>query len=248
MEKKAGLTGFHLKLLAIVTMLIDHIGAGLFPELLALRVIGRLAFPIFAFFVCEGYFHTHNVKKYAIRLGIFALVSEIPYNLLHGGFFFDFSGQNIFFTLLIGLLTIHAITMIRRRVAAGTLPARSPLELAVSVPALLIAELLHTDYGAFGVVLILLCFYFRDSKTRAVVGIAAANALYGLFSYVFQHYLPLQALAAAASVPLYFYNGEKGRSMKFFFYSFYPLHIAAIALVKYLMFRDRFPWFPQLFR
>lgn len=99
MNSKGSLTSSGLKIIAIVTMLIDHIGLVLFPELFILRLIGRLAFPpIFAFLLVEGFFHTKDVKKYMVRLGMYALISEVPFDLARkGGVVFDISGQNIFF-------------------------------------------------------------------------------------------------------------------------------------------------------
>lgn len=98
-----------LKWIAVITMLIDHIGLVFFPEYEILRLIGRISFPIFAFLLCEGYKHTSNIWKYFFRLGIFAIISEIPYNIcLYNQVFYPYS-QNIFFELLLGLLVLYLI-------------------------------------------------------------------------------------------------------------------------------------------
>ena len=99
---KKGLNSFQLKCIAIVTMLIDHIGAIIFPTQMGFRIIGRFSFPIFCFLLVEGFHHTKDVKKYMIRLGIFALISEIPYDLAFRNVFLEFERQNVFFTLLLG--------------------------------------------------------------------------------------------------------------------------------------------------
>ena len=139
MEKKKGISGSTLKMIAIVTMLIDHIGAAVLARLLmvnglgeldqtntdaimqwlsangalygtytVMRMIGRVAFPIFCFLLVEGFLHTHDVKKYAMRLGLFALLSEIPFDLAFSSKILEFNYQNVFFTLFIGLLTMIA--------------------------------------------------------------------------------------------------------------------------------------------
>ncbi len=130
---------FQLKILAIVTMLVDHTGAILFPQFPVLRIIGRISFPIFAFLISEGLLHTSNVKKYLWRLFLFALISEVPFDLAFYGQLFHPQRQNIFFTLVLGLAAIAFLNVYRNRnwVVAGTFAAAM----------MLLAEFLHTDYG-----------------------------------------------------------------------------------------------------
>ena len=146
MEKKKGISGSTLKMIAIVTMLIDHIGAAVLARLLmvnglgeldqtntdaimqwlsangalywmytVMRMIGRVAFPIFCFLLVEGFLHTHDVKKYAMRLGLFALISEIPFDLAFSSKILEFNYQNVFFTLFIGLLTMIAYRAVEEK-------------------------------------------------------------------------------------------------------------------------------------
>ena len=177
--KKPGLTGSHLKWIAIITMLIDHIGAallelGLLPKIAnavlggnsfdyvmadyhfwyrfddVLRAIGRLAFPLFCFLLVEGFLHTKNVKKYALRLGAFALISEIPFDLTFNGTFLEASYQNVFFTLFLGILVLIGL-----RYFEETLPSHIAwLRFVVALTGILLAAFLRTDYDAFGVLLI----------------------------------------------------------------------------------------------
>lgn len=223
-------TGTFLKWLAMVTMVIDHIGALIMePWLTATggmayanidwdtlymttRLIGRLAFPIFCFLIVEGFFHTRNVKKYAQRLLLFALVSEIPFNLGVSQQFFDFSHQNVFFTLLAGLLAIWALDQ-----GENAVKRFGPAVLLVMG-----AELLNTDYGAYGVFMIILLYGLRANRVmQAVVG-----AVYNL----------AQMTACLAFIPLYFYNGEKGRGNVKWLYWIYPVHILLFALIyRYLL-------------
>lgn len=226
------LTGSSLKKIAIVTMLIDHIGACVFERGLLLvdeirndatlfemfrmtdrilRLIGRVSFPIFCFLLAEGFLHSHDRKKYALRLFLFALISEIPFDLAIRGRFFDPSYQNIFFTLLIGLLAMMLCDYFRMK----TQPVAQVLVLAL---ALVLAWVLHTDYSYRGVLLIELLYIFRYDRMKQVVAGAVA------FSW--------EATAPLAFIPVWFYNGERGKSGKWFFYWFYPVHLLILWGIK----------------
>ena len=98
-----GINSFQLKWIAVITMIIDHTGAVLFPDDMVFRYIGRIAFPIFCFLLVEGFFHTRDVRKYMLRLGLFALISEIPYDLAFRDTVLEFEHQNVFFALLLGV-------------------------------------------------------------------------------------------------------------------------------------------------
>ena len=243
--KKSGLTGSHLKWIAIITMLIDHIGAaileiGLLPKVAnavlagnsfdyvmadyhfwyrfdsILRAIGRLAFPIFCFLLVEGFLHTKNVKKYALRLGLFALISEIPFDLAFNQNLLEISYQNVFFTLLIGLLVL-----IGQKYFEETLPPHiSWLRFIVALTGILLAQFLRTDYDAFGILLIVLLYEFRNlPKLRCITG-----AILMLFN---------STTGCLAFLLLWFYNGERGKQLpKYFFYAFYPAHLLVLWLVR----------------
>lgn len=203
---------FALKLFAIATMLVDHIGAVLFPQLIILRIIGRLSFPVFAYLITEGLLHTSNIRAYFTRLFLFALISEVPFDLaFHSSVFYP-SSQNIFFTLVLGLAAIYIlhIWFARNSVAAVLLAAAMAL----------LAETLHTDYGWFGVAAIIVFYCFRNFRTRGVFAFALLVMAYSLM------FSPLESFAALSAVPLLLYNGQRGRwSLKYFFYVFYPAHL-----------------------
>lgn len=219
------ITSSWLKWLAITSMLIDHLGAVLLePWLMSggglanptidwlmvdtiLRLIGRLAFPLYSFLIVEGYHHTRDIRRYAMRLGLFALVSEIPFNLAISQNWFDPSHQNVFFTLLAGLLAIWAVDQVKSL----------PLRLMLVGGLIWGAELLLTDYGAYGVLLIVILHTTRsDRKVQALLG-----AVYNLG----------QLTASLAFVPIYFYNGQKGRSSGKWIYLIYPVHLLIYALI-----------------
>jgi len=203
-----------LKIIACLTMLMDHIGAILYPEISLLRMIGRLSFPIFAFLVVEGFHHTQNIKKYGFRLGIFALISEVPYDLAFRGNVIDFYRQNIFFTLFLGLVCLWFYHRYRKH---------QPMVGIISV--LLISALsvlLITDYSIYGIMMIFLFDYFRDKRSLACIAVGAVNFMMGS---------TIQGLAILAMPMLLVYNGKKGINLKYFFYGFYPVHLMVLYIL-----------------
>ncbi len=224
------LTGSHLKLIAVITMLIDHaavIFSGctnvwhqpLFQTSYSfwflLRQVGRLAFPIFCFLLTEGYAHTKNRTKYGLNLLIFALLSEIPFNLMKGGTLLNLRHQNVYFTLLFGFLLI----------CLWESKLKNWQKALVFVAAMVVLPYFRADYGRDGALLILLLYVFREQRL-----------LRGLLS------LPLLSggLAAwCAFVPIGLYNGERGfisgKAMKYAFYAFYPLHILMLYGIRMLI-------------
>ncbi|PKM56293.1 MAG: hypothetical protein CVV00_00540 [Firmicutes bacterium HGW-Firmicutes-5] len=203
-----------LKIIACLTMLIDHIGAILYPDMSLLRMIGRLSFPIFAFLVAEGFHHTHNIKKYGIRLGIFALISEIPYDLAFRGNLIDFYRQNIFFTLFLGLVCLWLYQRYRtHQYMVGMIAIF--LTGALSV-------LLRTDYSIYGIAMIFLFYFFRDRRILACGSASVINFTMGN---------AIQGLAILAMPFILAYNGKKGMNLKYLFYGFYPVHLILLYII-----------------
>ena len=126
MNEKLPLNSLHLKLLAVVTMLIDHMGFTLFPHAVWMRAVGRLAFPIFCFLIAEGCAHTHDKKRYAGRLLLFAVLSELPFNLMCSGQWLSWNHQNVLWTLLIGALVCWAMDWPERDRKCGSGCRRTP--------------------------------------------------------------------------------------------------------------------------
>lgn len=225
-----GLSGSTLKLIAIITMLIDHIGAAVIARLLiagqgsemlykiyyAMRAVGRVAFPIFCFLLVEGFFYTGSRKKYALRLFGFALLSEIPFDLAFSGKILEFGYQNVFFTLLIGLLTIMLFDAVVKKQEWHPV-LRSALLVIITFGGMGAAYLLHTDYDAKGVLAILVFYMTRQMRGLQIVA--------GCLAFCWE--LP----AIVAFIPIAFYNGKRGWNIKYLFYAFYPVHLLVLYLI-----------------
>ena len=235
MERSRGLDGGTLKGIAAALMLTDHVGAILLPEVLALRCVGRLAFPIFAFFIAEGYAHTRNFGRYFRRLAILAVVSEIPFNLENGAVF-DLTRQNVLFTFCLALLTLRGLEALGRERGFGRW-AGCGLVLAAGFAA---GELLRTDYGGWGVVTVALLYLCRDGKYAKLwllLAMAAVNGL-GMGSLtmpVFGGEMPIQIFAVAALPVIWLYNGQAGpKGLRRAFYVFYPAHLLVLEGIRTL--------------
>ena len=209
---KLRLTAAHLRILALALMLIDHMGRVLFPAQRWMICLGRLAFPIFAFQTAEGYRHTHNFWRYCLRLAIFALISEIPFDMMVFGSVFDLRHQNVMVTMLLGLLACRAWD--RKNVLLLGL-----LYLA--------GAYLRCDYGSLGVLTVLMFHIFRVHKWAQLPGLLLLRVYaYGLLS--------IQNFAVLAWVPISLYQGEKGQGGKWLQYGsyvFYPLHMLILGLL-----------------
>ena len=236
-------SGTALKTIACITMLVDHIGAScieagiLTPGLdagtlsqdalsayplyrldMVLRFTGRLAFPIYCFLLVEGFLHTHDFKKYALRMLGFALISEWPFDWAF------FSGvywghQNVYFTLLLGLLAMKALDTYQ---PPEGMPALKGILGAAAC--FLAAALLHCDYDVLGLALILALYMTRKDKRAQCI----AGAVFSLFE-------PVAPLAFGL---VWFYSGERGGSSKleqWAFYWFYPAHIFVLGVLANLV-------------
>ncbi len=219
------MSGFWLKIIAMVTMLIDHSTSVLVPYespyYLIGRSIGRLAFPIFCFLLVEGFLHTSNVKKYLMRLGIFALISEIPFDLAFNHTFLEPGYQNVFFTLFIGMLVLTGLKKINELYKGKVIYLF--LSGAVIIGGCVLALALRTDYDYAGILIILSFYLLRKNKVLLTAALVIINdiALGGI-----------QFLAVFAIIPILFYNGQRGTKMnKYLFYAFYPVHLLTLYLI-----------------
>lgn len=208
------MTGFQLKLLAMLAMTADHIGAVFFPEIPLLRWIGRLAMPVLCFFIGEGLRHTRSPQRYLLRLTGFALLSELPFDLaFYGGI--EWGHQNAYFTLALGLLALWAI---QSRGMEGWL---------LALTAALAAELLGCDYGMYGVLLILLLDRFHRARSEQLAAAALLNlAFFGLQT---------QTLSLIALPLLWLYNGKRGRDDRRLSYLYYPAHLCVLGILRFVL-------------
>lgn len=221
LKKLQILDGTRLKLLAMVLMLVDHIGMVLLPGHRWLRIVGRLAMPIFAFCVAEGFTHTRDRKRYCLRLALFGLLSEFPFDLALMGKA-GWAHQNIMFTFLLAVGAMWSYELLRDR--AGRLGRL--LGLGAAAVFILAGRLLHTDYGYFGAGLVFL-FYLLRSQPQILRSLSCAGYITVLRSGNIECY------AALAALPLLLYNGQRGRGLRWLFYFFYPGHLLALVLLKH---------------
>lgn len=224
MNKRFSLTMNQLKVLAMIFMLIDHLayvmierGVGLHGDWYmidrVMRGIGRMAFPIFCFTIVEGFQRTSNVKEYLKRLIIFALISEIPFDLAFRDSIFAMSFQNVFWTLAFGL----AALMLYEDRSLGWLQRTGGLLLCFLLP-----EIFHTDYSIYGVITIFAMYYFRKEPIKACMA--------GYIILLLQSTTEIWAVFGFLLILLY--NGQRGRGGKLFYYAFYPGHLLLLVLLK----------------
>ena len=224
------LSGSGLKLLAVLSMLVDHTAAVLLIRsdrmlldfgrihlslYVAMRFFGRLAFPIFCFLLVEGFLHSHNRRRYAFRLLLFGLLSELPWNLAFGGRI-TFVYQNVYFTLLLGFLGLWLLERLEREQGDRTANALGLLGLG------LLSFPLRADYGATGFGLIL-CMYLLRARPLPQAVLSSCILTNGW-------------KALPAFIPINFYNGKRGfvhsKLLQWAFYAFYPVHLTVLYLIR----------------
>lgn len=218
------MTSAVLKYIAIIAMVIDHIGEFVISDLYGFdspvymwcKIIGRITFPIFAFLLVEGFKKTKNLKGYFFNILIFALLSEIPFDLVRSGNPIDFEYQNIMFTLLINLLMIYIMEETKIKNINSKLLFECMLVIIFSV----VSYLLKLDYLFYGPLVIYFYYKFHDNKLMRFVT-SEASFYFQFFSFVH-----------ISNILIYFYNGERGRQNKYFFYFFYPAHLLLIYIFK----------------
>ena len=249
--RKRGIPGSTLKIIAMIAMLIDHIGsaicgrmmmaagfgeisggteetvvawvtenADLYSTYYMFRMIGRIAFPIFCFLLVEGFKHTKDAKKYALRLFAFALLSEIPFDLAFQSKVLEVSHQNVFFTLAIGVVTMMAYKWVEDKQIQNVV-TRILCQILVLMVGMAAAQFLRTDYSALGVLAIMGLYIFRNARLYqiAVIGLVFIQNMSAWF----------------AMLPILIYNDKRGMNMKWPFYIFYPAHLLILFAICYFM-------------
>ena len=240
-KKLPSITAAGLQILAMACMLLDHLWATVVPGNDWMTCVGRLAFPIYAFSLVEGYAHTRSLSRYALRLLLFALISEIPFNLMCGGSIWYPIHQNVLWTFLLGLTLIHwnargANLPLWRRILRGASSA---------LLGFLAGTLTMVDYYGFGVLMILVFWFLRGRKWWCLAGQLLLlwyinTELMGGLVYKFQAFGRLwvihqQSFALLALIPIWLYNGRQGCSrpwFQYFRYCFYPAHMLLLAALR----------------
>lgn len=225
------LSSFSLRLLALVCMLVDHAGLALFPAIGAFRCVGRLSFPIYCFLLVQSYAHSHDIRAYGRRLLLLALLSEIPFDLLIFGRIASSMEQNVFFSLIFGLITIQSADALRDR----------PLYAGFAAAALAMGAMVcRVSFGWLGVALCLCmhCFAARRLRMAAVTaGVLLIYTLSLLLSGVTMSWVLVSFCALLSLVPLLLYNGKRGPRtplLTLAFYAAYPLHIVCLLVIRAL--------------
>lgn len=229
-----------LKILAMAFMLCDHMWATVLSNQSFLTDIGRLAFPVFAFQMAEAFYHTSNYKKLMQRLFIFALISEIPFNLMTGGSIIYPFHQNVMFTFLIALLFLKLMEKAKK---TGSIWKFSLTVILCAVAGFVIGTLCMVDYFGFGVLTVFLFYLCRDFKFSwigQIAGMYLINVIMlgglvipitiGNFSFEF----PQQGFALLSLPLIWLYNGERGKhnkAIQIAYYAFYPVHMLILALL-----------------
>lgn len=207
-----------MQLIAMITMLIDHIGLLFFPGEVLWRIIGRIAFPIYAYALVQGHVHTSDYRKYAIRLLLIAALSQIPYQLA-----FDTNGLNVVATLFVSSLVLRMLDSAKP----------GPLSAVIIAGVCVIMEVLPFDYGAYGLLLVLIFKYAGQGKAVAM------HLLLNLV-YLFAYGWIIQLASILPTVVIAYGPGlwrklEAWRLPRWVWRAFYPAHLAVLALLVYLL-------------
>lgn len=222
-DKKRGISAAALKWTAVVTMLVDHFAFvywqtdnHVYVVYRCMRLIGRIAFPIYCFLLVEGFFHTRNAGRYIRNCFLFAVISEIPFNMAIFGKVFYPRGQNVYFTLAIGLCALWVLERFRGRRGFWNLSAQAAVIAAFAYA----GELFEVDYHWKGILFIIMFYYCRGLAewVRNAAGICA-------FAY--------ELTAPLALILIHFYNGERGKQKKYLFYAIYPVHLLIFGLLRF---------------
>ena len=240
-RSKLEITSMGLHFLAMACMLLDHLWATVIPgNEQWMTCVGRLAFPIFAFMTVEGFFYTKNLKKYMGRMLLFAILSEIPFNLmLTGSVIYPFH-QNVLWSFLIGLCLMAWNEKMKET-------GKLWLQGATAVGTLLLGTLLgmftFVDYGSAGVQMVLLFYFFRGRNwwnyLAQLAGMIYINKEIGGLIYGFELFgksisFPQQCFAVFALIPIWLYRGKQGphnKVLQMIYYAFYPVHLLALWII-----------------
>jgi hypothetical protein len=240
---KFEISSLALHIMAMLFMVCDHLWGTIVPGNDWLTCIGRIAFPIFAFMIVEGYFHTKNLKKYVLRLLLFAVISEIPFNIMMGSRVFYPIHQNVMWVFLIAIGLIHWNERVKqkkvwKRILVGC------LTVIIGYAA---GMLTMIDFYQASVLTVLVFYFFRERKWWCLLAqilclwYINVEMLSG-FAYEIPwgettYFLSRQGFALLALIPIWLYRGKQGyhnKILQYAFYAFYPAHMLILGLIKFL--------------
>ena len=246
-KSDARITGNMLKFFAIISMLLDHIGYIFFPQYRFLRYIGRMAYPIFIFLFLEGFIHTHNKTKYFLRLFIFAIISEIPFDLAFRKKLFYPQYNNVMWSFVLGFICILIENIHQKRKRFEKCFLKNIPEIIFMAICLFLAGYFNIDYGVWGVISIIAGYLVISSKEPSdmypsFLGLNIPNGRLpdknrlnliacAVICMILFIKSSVEIYAFFILFPVYFYNGKLGRKntvLKYFFYAFYPLHLLVL--------------------
>ena len=235
-------TSMSLHIMAMVFMLCDHLWGTVVPGNDWLTCIGRIAFPLFAFMIVEGYFHTRNLKKYVLRLLLFAVLSEIPFNLAMGSSIFYPVHQNVLWSFLISIGLIHLNEIVKRK---KSIWKSVLIGLITVLLGYILGLITMVDFYHAGILTVLVFYFFRQKNWWSYIGqlicLWYINVeMLGGFAYEIHigeetFYFIRQGLALLALIPIWLYRGRQGyhnKVLQYFYYAFYPLHLLILGIIK----------------
>ena len=236
-------TSFSLHIMAMIFMLCDHLWGTVVGGNDWLTCIGRLTFPIYAFMIVEGYFHTKSIKKYVCRLLVFAVISEIPFNLAMGSSVFYPIHQNVLWSFLIAIGLIHW----NEKVKGKQIWKRILVGIASVCVGYLVGIITFVDYYHAGILMVLTFYFFKSKKWWCYLGQLVCLwyinvEMLGGFSYEVNilgqtHFIARQSFALLALIPIWLYRGKQGyhnKVLQYSYYAFYPLHLLILGILKFL--------------
>lgn len=240
-SKNFELTAAVLHIIAMTLMLMDHLWATLLPAKEWLTCAGRVAFPIFAFMAVEGYFHTRSFKKYILRMLMFAVLSEIPFDLMYGGTWFYPVHQNVLWTFLLSLLGVWLMEQVRKK---GKTWMYLLVCVLVVLAGLVLGTLCMVDYYGAGVLTVFVFYFLHGRKWWCFLGQLAAlywlnvellgGLMYPVQLFGMEFELCQQGLALLALIPIWLYRGRQGyhsKPFQYLCYVFYPVHMLLLVVV-----------------
>ena len=240
-SKNFELTAAVLHIIAMTLMLMDHLWATLLPAKEWLTCAGRVAFPIFAFMAVEGDFHTRSFKKYILRMLLFAVLSEIPFDLMYGGTWFYPVHQNVLWTFLLSLLGVWLMEQVRKK---GKTWMYLLVCVLVVLAGLVLGTLCMVDYYGAGVLTVFVFYFLHGRKWWCFLGQLAAlywlnvellgGLMYPVQLFGMEFELCQQGLALLALIPIWLYRGRQGyhsKPFQYLCYAFYPVHMLLLVVV-----------------